>query len=99
MFGCRECPARFAEPALFVEDHGLEGPPYEYYRGCPVCGGTYEPLLPCPGCGAWYGCGESVCPACLDAAIRGMEAWIRANLSPAEAQALAAWVEREGLPC
>lgn len=44
MYICLDCGYVFddGEERVWREKHGLETPPYEEFRGCPVCGGAYE---------------------------------------------------------
>lgn len=50
MYICLDCGEIFEEPKYYTEKHGLDTPPYEEYRGCPVCGGGYEGAKICDIC-------------------------------------------------
>lgn len=50
---CLDCGCLFSEPKHYVETHGLDGPPYEEWDGCPSCGGTYVETYKCDGCSNW----------------------------------------------
>lgn len=50
LYVCLECEALFDQPKRYVEQHGLDDPPYETRLGCPVCGGVYVPLARCSWC-------------------------------------------------
>lgn len=53
MFICCDCYKLFEEPRNYVEDHGLDTPPYEYSSGCPRCGGAFVETYQCDNCGKW----------------------------------------------
>lgn len=53
MFVCKDCGRIFEEPREYTETHGLDSPPYEHWRGCPLCGGTYTEAIRCDGCGEY----------------------------------------------
>lgn len=53
MYTCCDCGETFEEPREYVETHGLDGPPYERYYGCPYCGGSYADAIRCDGCGEY----------------------------------------------
>lgn len=42
---CFDCGEEFDTPKLYIETHGLDSPPYEKVRGCPVCGGAYDKFI------------------------------------------------------
>ena len=42
MYICNDCGSTFSVAKMFVERHGLDGPPYEHFSGCPYCGGAFE---------------------------------------------------------
>ena len=56
MYRCCECGNLFeeGEQAVWYETHGLDSPPYEELRGCPVCKGSYEVVYQCAVCGDWH---------------------------------------------
>lgn len=41
---CLECNKIFEFPRHYVEQHGLNSPPYEEWFGCPFCAGTYKEI-------------------------------------------------------
>ncbi len=41
-YTCLDCRATFDTPKRWVERHGLDGPPYEEWYGCPFCSGACE---------------------------------------------------------
>lgn len=41
MYVCLDCQKTFETPKYWMDKHGLDSPPYETWRGCPYCGGTY----------------------------------------------------------
>lgn len=51
MYICRACGNVFENPKEYIESHGLDTPPYERWKGCPVCGGNYAYARQCDGCG------------------------------------------------
>ena len=51
MYICFDCGELFEEPKHYVETHGLDYPPYETWKGCPVCGGAYDDAMECSICG------------------------------------------------
>lgn len=54
MFICMDCDALFVVPKKYVEDHGLDSPPYEEYHGCPSCGsGCFINAIECDACGKY----------------------------------------------
>ena len=53
MFVCLDCNKLFEEPRHYVEDHGLDTPPYEHRDGCPRCGGAFTETYQCDNCGKW----------------------------------------------
>lgn len=50
-FICLDCGHIFEEPKHWVDEHGLDYPPYEEYDGCPSCGGAYTETYVCECCG------------------------------------------------
>ena len=56
MYRCVNCGNLFeeGEQAVWYETHGLDSPPYEELRGCPVCNGDYEEVHQCKECGDWH---------------------------------------------
>lgn len=46
MFQCVDCNKIFDRPAVRVETHGLDGPPYEEWNCCPYCGGDCDVYKP-----------------------------------------------------
>lgn len=53
MYICYECECVFQEPERYCEKHGLSYGPYEYWDGCPHCGGAYTETYRCDACGEW----------------------------------------------
>jgi len=54
MLICCDCDLVFDEPAISVEKHGLDSPPYERFEVCPACGSTdIHETYPCECCGEW----------------------------------------------
>ena len=53
MFICLDCGLVFEEPEHYVDTHGLDSPLYEYWNGCPECGGAYTETYCCDACGEW----------------------------------------------
>ena len=53
MFVCLECGHVFEEPKSYVETHGLDSPPYENSKGCPICCGAYVEAYRCNCCEEW----------------------------------------------
>nr|DAL08614.1 MAG TPA_asm: putative cytoplasmic protein [Caudoviricetes sp.] len=51
MYVCLDCQKTFETPKYWMDKHGLDSPPYETWRGCPYCGGTYVEAMLCDGCG------------------------------------------------
>jgi predicted Zn-ribbon and HTH transcriptional regulator len=37
VFKCEKCGFEFDEPAVFIDGHGLDSPPYEVWNLCPSC--------------------------------------------------------------
>lgn len=72
-FKCCECGHIFesGEEAVWYETHGLEHPPYEEWRGCPICNGSYEETIQCAICGSEHledeliGGRGGVCEECI----------------------------------
>ena len=71
MFICYDCSIVFDEPKHCIEKHGLDTPPYEYYSGCPSCGGAFTVAYECHCCKEWITgyyiklkSGERICDAC-----------------------------------
>lgn len=50
MFICLDCLNVFVLPKHYVENHGLESPPFENWNGCPKCGGTFVDAKECTQC-------------------------------------------------
>lgn len=50
-YTCLDCGETFDEPKKWIEQHGLDSPPYEKFSGCPFCGGSYTQTILCDGCG------------------------------------------------
>ena len=50
MYVCLDCGKVFEEPKYWEEEHGLDSPPYELWKGCPVCGGDFVEAVICDGC-------------------------------------------------
>lgn len=55
MFVCYECKHVFSEPKIWKENRGecFGFSSYEYYSGCPHCGGAYTEAHCCDACGEW----------------------------------------------
>ena len=51
MFVCLECRGLFQEPLSWSENHGLDTPPYEEFKGSPCCYAGYINADPCNCCG------------------------------------------------
>ena len=61
MYYCSACGCEFETADLFTETHGLESPPFEERRCCPLCGsGEIKPqaVSYCRCCGAKLASGE-----------------------------------------
>lgn len=43
----------FEEPRKYIEQHGLDTPPYEEFSVCPCCGETYTEAYNCDCCGEY----------------------------------------------
>lgn len=52
MYRCIECGTIFEEPYIYYETHGLDTPPYEEMRVCPVCEGDFDEVVECEVCGS-----------------------------------------------
>ena len=53
MWVCLDCQHIFEEGKHYVEEHGLDAPPYEEFDGCPECGGAYVEAKKCDCCGEY----------------------------------------------
>ena len=49
-FVCIECGHLFIEPVWWIEEHGLNAPPYEKLYGSPCCYGNYVEAKKCSCC-------------------------------------------------
>lgn len=50
MYICKDCGQLFIDPQECVENYELNSPPYESFKGCPKCSGTYNTALKCDNC-------------------------------------------------
>jgi hypothetical protein len=80
MFVCLDCGHTFSEAKHYIEQHGLDTPPYEEYDGCPYCGGAYTETHRCECCDEWIDgsyikldSGERICENCYIAYDLGEE--------------------------
>lgn len=51
---CKDCRTTFKRPAIQIETHGLESPPYEEFKVCPNCASLdYIRAIACYMCGEY----------------------------------------------
>ncbi len=51
MYVCLECYNTFETPVEWVEEHGLDTPPYEHLVGSPCCHSAFVEAQMCDCCG------------------------------------------------
>jgi DNA-directed RNA polymerase subunit RPC12/RpoP len=80
MYVCLDCGKIFESPKNYVESHGLDGPPYERWQGCPSCSGAYAEAHECGECGHWItgeyiktSSGQRICENCYNTMELGDE--------------------------
>ena len=83
MYICLDCDTAFESPRQFIEDHGLDTPPYEAYWGCPQCGGAYVDACECDRCGQYIiddyielNDGFKICDRCYEIKNAQDERWV-----------------------
>lgn len=53
MFICLNCGALFENPKIHTETHGLDSPPFEKRKGCPICTEAFVETPTCDMCGEY----------------------------------------------